>query len=82
MFSILILSTISGVGICLRSVCLNLFTYLDPCFEFLFDVPIKTRVVVSYGACANVCFVCVNNYCVKVLYCLVNFIVVSKVECL
>ena len=47
------------------------------CFEFLFDVPNKTRVVLSYSACRNVCFVCVSAYCVEVLYCQVTVIAYS-----
>ena len=42
-FSTPILSRISGVGICLRSWARSL--------NFLFDVPIETRIVVPVGIC-------------------------------
>ena len=40
---------------------------LGPCFEFLFDVPIETRVKVFYSASGNMCFVCVSDCFVSVV---------------
>lgn len=55
---------------------------MSPCFEFLFYVSVKTRVVASNGACRYVLFVsgCYNG--VEVLYRLISVVVVCDVECL